>query len=169
MIEAFRPQQRSFPVAAGLVRDMKKIRLRVYSLCSLSKRRCAAPDRRSWRLTGIVVPNVRYRTDQGAPLYRELPSLEGFVRDHEAVMMQWWGYSKEHGWVVLDRSIPSNMPARNTDLMFLRCRDVAVFMEQRARWVAPAYQFEPNYIRGLPPLEADAVAAEPHRLQARWP
>jgi hypothetical protein len=115
------------------------------------------------------VPNVRYRTDQGAPLDRELPSFEAFIRDHEAVMMQWWGYSKEHGWVVLDRSIPSNMPARNTDLMFLRCRDAAVFIEQRARWVAPAYQFEPNYIRGLPPLEADAVAAELDRFKARWP
>ena len=81
--------------------------------------------------------------------------------------MQWWGYSKEHGWVVLDRSIPSNVPGLKTDLMFLRCRDVMTFMEKRERWTPPGYQYAPNYIRAA--HDAEAVTAEFQDLQDRWP
>ena len=83
--------------------------------------------------------------------------------------MQWWGYSKEHGWVVLDRSVPSNVPGRKTDLLFLRCRDATIYTEKRERWVSPAYEFAPNYIRDLPPVAVDAVAAELEALKERWP
>ena len=37
--------------------------------------------------------------------------------------LQWWGYSREHGWVVLDRRIPCNMPGASMGLLFMRCRD----------------------------------------------
>ena len=82
---------------------------------------------------------------------------------------QWWGYSKEHGWVVLDRSVPCNAPALGVDLLFLRCRDVAIFSEKRERWIPPHYRFAPNHILDLPPADADAAAAELASLKARWP
>ena len=83
--------------------------------------------------------------------------------------MQWWGYSNEHGWVVLDRSIPSNRPGIDDDLLFLRCRDSTIFFTTRGAWNAPMYVFAPNYIRGLSPLDADVATRELEALQCRWP
>lgn len=83
--------------------------------------------------------------------------------------MQWWGYSKEHGWVVLDRSIPANAPGLKKDLLFLRCRDITTFTVKRESWTPPSYRFAPNHIRELAPLEADAAAAELEALKVRWP
>jgi len=89
--------------------------------------------------------------------------------EQEAAMMQWWGFGKEHGWVVLDRTVPSNAPGRKNDLLFLRCRDAMIFMEKRERWTPPTYRFAPNHIRDLAPPEADAAAAELEGLRIRWP
>lgn len=89
--------------------------------------------------------------------------------DPEAGAMQWWGHSKEHGWVVLDRSLASNTPGHKRDLLFVRCRDASIFMEKRERWIPPGYRFAPNYIRGLAPSECDAAATELEALKARWP
>ena len=74
-----------------------------------------------------------------------------------------------HGWVVLDRSIPSNVPSINADLLFLCCRDVKTYSEKREKWRPPAYRFAPNYIRDLAPLESTAAAVEFEALQLRWP
>ena len=82
---------------------------------------------------------------------------------------QWWGYSKEHGWVVLDRTVPSNAPALGVDLLFLRCRDATIFSEKRERWIPPHYRFAPNHILDLPPADADAATVELASLRARWP
>ncbi len=82
---------------------------------------------------------------------------------------RWWGYSKEHGWVVLDRTVPCNAPSLKVDLLFLRCRDVTTFSEQRERWIPPAYRFAPNYLLGLAPPDSDAAAAELADLKDRWP
>ena len=83
--------------------------------------------------------------------------------------MQWWGYNKEHGWVVLDRRIPCNTPGLKVDLLFLRCRDLTTFSVKRETWNAPLYTYAPNYIRDLaPPASVDA-AAELEDLQGRWP
>jgi hypothetical protein len=89
------------------------------------------------------------------------------VGDQTLVTTVWWGYSKEHGWVVLDRSVPSNVPGRKSDLLFLRCRDATVFVEKRERWTPPAYHYAPNHIRKA--LDADAAAAEFQSFKARWP
>lgn len=83
--------------------------------------------------------------------------------------MQWWGYSKEHGWVVLDRRIPSNVPGIKKDLLFLRCRDATLFGEKRESWKPPLYRFAPNYIRDLAPPASDEAAVELEGFKARWP
>ena len=83
--------------------------------------------------------------------------------------MQWWGYSKEHGWVVLDRRIPCNTPGLKVDLLFLRCRDATTFSVKRETWNAPLYTYAPNYIRDLGPPESVEAAAEFEDLKARWP
>lgn len=83
--------------------------------------------------------------------------------------MQWWGYSKEHGWVVLDRRIPSNAPGLKADLLFLRCRDAMIFGAKRESWNPPLYRFAPNYIRDLAPPASDEAAAELEGFKVRWP
>jgi hypothetical protein len=77
--------------------------------------------------------------------------------------MQWWGYNKEHGWVVLDRRIPANIPGIKTDLLFVRCRDAAIFDVKRETWKPPLYRFAPNYLRDLAPPAAMA------RIRTRTP
>lgn len=83
--------------------------------------------------------------------------------------MQWWGYSKEHGWVVLDRSIPRNVPGIKEDLLFLCCRDSTTFTETREKWNRPKYTFAPVYLKGLSPADAVEAAAELEAFQALWP
>lgn len=83
--------------------------------------------------------------------------------------MQWWGYSKEHGWVVLDRRIPCNTPGLKVDLLFLRCRDATTFSVSRETWNAPLYTYAPNYIRDLVPPGSVEATAELEALKVRWP
>jgi hypothetical protein len=83
--------------------------------------------------------------------------------------MEWWGYHKEHGWVVLDRTIACNAPGIKLDLLFLRCRDAKIFTVTRETWIPPLYRFAPNYISQLTPAAAVEAAAEFDGLQARWP
>jgi hypothetical protein len=83
--------------------------------------------------------------------------------------VQWWGFNKEHGWVVLDRRVPCNAPGIKKDLLFLRCRDVAVFSLKRESWTSPSYQYAPIHIRQLAPDESSAAAAELDELKLRWP
>jgi len=83
--------------------------------------------------------------------------------------MQWWGYSNEHGWVVLDRRIPCNVPGLKIDLLFLRCRDAKTLGVKREHWTPPAYRFAPNYIRALAPAEAEAATAELEGFKVQWP
>jgi hypothetical protein len=89
--------------------------------------------------------------------------------EDKAIDTQWWGYSKEHGWVILDRGIPSNAPGLKTDLLFLRCRDAMMFEAKRESWKPPLYRFAPNYIRDLASPASDEAAAELEALKARWP
>jgi len=83
--------------------------------------------------------------------------------------MQWWGYSREHGWVVLDRRIPCNVPGIKKDLLFLRCRDSIIFDLKRESWIPPSYRFAPNHLRDLVPPASDEAAAELESYQLRWP
>jgi hypothetical protein len=82
---------------------------------------------------------------------------------------QWWGYSKEHGWVVLDRELDCNTPGMQGSLLFLRCRDSKVFQLKRDLWRLPAYQFAPNYVRSLADEAGESAAADLEALMSRWP
>ncbi|MFH1870998.1 MAG: hypothetical protein ABIG36_10300 [Pseudomonadota bacterium] len=83
--------------------------------------------------------------------------------------MEWWGYSKEHGWVVLDRSIPSNKPGSSEDLLFFRCRDLKTFLVPKNEWDPPLYVYAPTYLEGLGVHETDDAKNELESLKARWP
>lgn len=82
---------------------------------------------------------------------------------------QWWGHSKEHGWVVLDRNLPANTPGLKENLVFFRCRDLVTYVEKRKSWVPPNYNFAPNYIRDLAPELSSGAAEEFAALKLRWP
>jgi hypothetical protein len=82
---------------------------------------------------------------------------------------QWWGHSKEHGWVVLDRTISSNEPGHKDNLMFFRCRDSTTYIEKRKNWNPPSYNFAPNYIKGLTPEMAAEATAAFEDVQSHWP
>lgn len=81
---------------------------------------------------------------------------------------QWWGHSKEHGWVVLDRSISGNEPGTSVLLRFLRCRDGKIISVPRKEWQQPAYEFAPNYLRRLSKAEGEGAASTLKELQGRW-
>jgi hypothetical protein len=81
----------------------------------------------------------------------------------------WWGYSKEHGWVVLDRTIPANISGLVADFFFCRCSDAVAFVDKRSRWVAPHYIYASIYISSLPPEESEAALAEYKQFKDRWP
>lgn len=83
--------------------------------------------------------------------------------------MDWWGYSKEHGWVVLDRSVETKSTGPNEELVFFRFSDGATFVETRKNWNPPLYIFAPNYIRDLAPAQAAEAEAALADAKARWP
>ena len=83
--------------------------------------------------------------------------------------MQWWGYSKEHGWVVLDRSIPQNVPGIKDDLLFLCCKTSTTFVEKRERWNRPHCTHASVYLKELAPADAAEAATELETYQAMWP
>lgn len=86
-----------------------------------------------------------------------------------SVSAQWWGYSSEHGWVIMDRDIPGNASGIRGDLLFFRCRDGKVFFLKREQWRSPAYQYAPNYVRAQPPNKVEDMGAELEALMERWP
>ena len=81
----------------------------------------------------------------------------------------WWGFSREHGWVVLDRELPPNRPGITSDLLFFRCRDSIIFSEKRAKWNPPDYRFAPNYLRDLAGESALEAATKLEEYKAQWP
>jgi hypothetical protein len=81
----------------------------------------------------------------------------------------WWGYSKQHGWVVLDRTLPSNKSGLIADFFFCRCSDSSTFVDKRSKWLAPHYIYASVYISSLQPPESEAAAADYQMLKARWP
>lgn len=63
--------------------------------------------------------------------------------------MEWWGYSKKYGWVLLDRDLPCNKPGSYTRLLFVRCANGDVFFEDRKEWAPPNYIFEKRYLESV--------------------
>ncbi len=86
-----------------------------------------------------------------------------------SIAAQWWGFSTEHGWVVMDRDIPGNASGLRGDLLFFRCRDGKVFFVKREQWNRPAYQYAPNYVSARPPSMAAGAGVELEALMERWP
>ncbi len=83
--------------------------------------------------------------------------------------MEWWGYSKEHGWVVLDRSMAENASGLIETLLFFRFRDSKTYIDTRKNWHPPSYSFAPNYLRDLAPAESAKAATELAAVKALWP
>lgn len=81
----------------------------------------------------------------------------------------WWGYHQEHGWVIIDRSIPLNSSGLGQDFLYFRCRDAETFLDRRSRWAAPRYIYASTYIAGLTPAESAEAATELNRLKSLWP
>ena len=70
---------------------------------------------------------------------------------------EWWGFSSEHGWVVLDRKIATNRPGKTGKLVFLRCSDWVRYEDEREKWDRPYYTFSERYLESL--NEKDAIVA----------
>jgi hypothetical protein len=83
--------------------------------------------------------------------------------------MEWWGHSKEHGWVVLDRTTEGKASGPNQVLSFFRFRDSVSFEDTRKNWVPPLYVYAPNYIGALPPEASAAATVEWDDCKSRWP
>ena len=98
-----------------------------------------------------------------------IPAPYTTVQDPTAFHGQWWGHSKEHGWVVLDRSIAGNQPGLKQILFFMRCKDMTTFTTKRDMWKPPAFVFAPNYLSSLAALETPGATATLEGFQARWP
>jgi len=86
-----------------------------------------------------------------------------------STLAPWWGYSKEHGWVVLDRDLPCNATGIREDLLFYRCRDAQVFFLKWELWKLPEFRYAPNHLRVLDGAVADGARAEYDALLVRWP
>lgn len=81
----------------------------------------------------------------------------------------WWGFAKDHGWVVLDRGIAVNKPGLETDLLFCRCSDSTTYREKRNRWVAPYYLSAQLFIQSLVLVDSEVAAEEHQACKDRWP
>jgi len=81
-------------------------------------------------------------------------------------MDDWWGYSKKHGWVVLDRSLSSNHPGAKGELIFFSWREMTNVNVERKTWQAPVFTYAPNYIAQFSSSEK---AIELESLKAQWP
>jgi len=81
-------------------------------------------------------------------------------------MEDWWGYSKQHGWVVLDRSLSSNQPGLKGELIFFSWRDLTNINIERKKWQAPFIVHAPNYTAQFTSGE---IVEELESLKARWP
>ena len=76
----------------------------------------------------------------------------------------WWGYSCQHGWVVLDRNIAVNRPGVSGNLVFLKCTDWTRFEELRTQWDV-SYVFENQYLARLPASALPAAQSELKNLK----
>lgn len=82
---------------------------------------------------------------------------------------EWWGYSQQHGWVVLDRTIKCNTPGARGNLLFVRCNDSQAFDLLFELWNPPQFVFAKQYFASLPTPLQESARQELEKLQARWP
>jgi hypothetical protein len=69
----------------------------------------------------------------------------------------WWGYSQENGWVVLDRNMAENQHGGSARLLFVKCSDWSVYKEKRSKWRKPLYISEDIYVSKLSFGEAKKI------------
>jgi hypothetical protein len=74
-----------------------------------------------------------------------------------AEQSEWWGYSQEHSWVVLDRDDPRNRPAAPI-VHFLRCSDSAEIAMPRDEWEPPTTISAANYLASIQNDELRSLA-----------
>jgi hypothetical protein len=55
----------------------------------------------------------------------------------------WWGYSVEHGWVMLDRKWNG---IGNAELWLIRCSDGYIYSEIKSRWNSKSYYLGAEYV-----------------------
>ncbi len=65
---------------------------------------------------------------------------------------EWWGFSRHHGWVVLDWNDPRNRPGAESPrrLYLIRCRDWAEAPIRWSDWSPPAYTSAKDQIPAQP-------------------
>jgi hypothetical protein len=80
----------------------------------------------------------------------------------------WWGYSRDHGWVVIDRTIPPNKSGLSQDILYCRCSDSMTVIDKRSRWRAPLYVYASTYIGSLASPESEKAAQEYATFKSRW-
>jgi hypothetical protein len=80
-------------------------------------------------------------------------------------MDDWWGYSKQHGWVVLNRSLSPNQSGAG-ELIFFSWRDLTNVKIERKTWNEQFIIHAPQYIAQFSSSEK---AEELESLKARWP
>ena len=61
----------------------------------------------------------------------------------------WWGFSQEHGWVMLDRSVECNKPGLRKPLLFVSCAPGSVYSVPYESWCPPSYIFAENYLKSI--------------------
>lgn len=74
-----------------------------------------------------------------------------FIADHNKNNNEWWGFSRKHGWVILDRNLFSNTPggSENSELIFSACECWTVYEEPRRFWKQPDYIYALSYLKSL--------------------
>ena len=70
---------------------------------------------------------------------------------------EWWGFSQEHEWVVLDRADPRNIPGAPV-VHFLRCSDSAEIAIPRDEWERPRTTSAMRYLESIVNVELRALA-----------
>ena len=71
---------------------------------------------------------------------------------------EWWGFSIQHGWVILDRNIPNN---KTNNLVFLRCLDWQHYADTKQNWNnTKLYNGANYYIKSLPNEKKELAIAE---------
>jgi hypothetical protein len=75
----------------------------------------------------------------------------------------WWGYSPDNGWIVLDRDDPQNAPG-TPFIHLIRCRDWVTLSVSRVAWNPPQFIFAKNYIKTLRTIEEQKIAMQDLQL-----
>lgn len=66
----------------------------------------------------------------------------------------WWGFSEQHGWVVLNRNWPLNRHGEfKGKLTFVRCSDWSLIEVEARLWRGPEWTFAPRRLEALSGVE----------------